>query len=1390
MTRPLKVLVIEDSEDDALLLIRELERGGFAPEWRRVETATELKQALDEGGWEVILSDYRMPGFTGADALAMVRGRGLDTPFIVVSGTAGEAIAVHMMRDGADDYFLKGTLRLLPEAVARELREAEAHRARRQAEERLRLLTRALDASANAVIVTDRDGVIRWVNPAFTFLTGYEPEEVLGESPRILKSGEHPESFYAEMWDTILAGRMWHGELVNRRKDGTLFTEEMTITPVLDEAGEVTHFIAIKQDVSERRAMETALRRSEESYRQLFENAPEAVYIQDRDGRFLDVNRGACEMYGHEKAFFLGKTPADLAAPGMNDLHRIAALVRETFDEGTPHAFEFWGLRADGTPFPKDVRVATGTYGGRHVVVAYARDITETKAAEEALRESEERFRSLYENATIGIYRTTPDGRILMANPALVEMLGYSSFEELASRNLAEEGFEPEYPRSAFQEEIERKGEVRGLESAWRRRDGTVIYVRESARAIRDEKGRTVYYEGTVEDITERKRAEEALRESEERFRSLYENATIGIYRTTPDGRILMGNPALVEMLGYSSFEELGSLNLEDKGTYVDRSRAEFKQLLEERGEIRGLESGWRRRDGTVLWVRESARAVRDEKGRTLYYDGTVEDVTERRKAEEELRRAHELLTSSEQRLKSIVETEPECVKVLDTHGNLVEMNPAGLAMIEAGSLDEVRGKPLLSLIAPEHRAAFGKLVKSVLSGQSQRLEFEMVGLKGRRRWAETYSVPLRDAEGAVTGLLGVTRDITERREMERTLRESEERYRDLVENSHEIIGTHALDGTILSLNRAVVQVLGVPREDVVGTNLRDLVVPKHRHEVDDYLRKVAAEGEASGLMRVRRPDGAERLWDYRTSVRSEGVREPVVRCVIRDVTEEWQARKKLEESEERYRDLVEKAGVAILMDDEAGRITYCNTRALELFGYARDEIGHMSIEQLIHPDDRERVMAVHRAHLAGESGAWTYRFRGIRRDGRTLHLAVDVTPLIRGGKITGTRSYIRDVTEEQLLQAQLLQAQKMESVGRLAGGVAHDFNNILQAILAHADVALAGLGTGSPPEEHLREIRTAAERGANLTRQLLAFSRREEIHPKILDLNELTAGMLKMLRRVIGEHIEIAFQPGVEPLVVEADPGQLEQVLLNLAVNARDAMPDGGRLVIATSIEPPSTAGGPRRAVLRVTDTGCGMDEATRQRIFEPFFTTKERGQGTGLGLATVYGIVKRHHGSIDVESEPGRGTTFTVRLPAAAATAETAPAETSAETTGGNEVILVAEDDPVVRRVLVGALEDAGYTVLEAEDGAQAVELFRAHAEKVSLALLDALMPRMDGVQTMARIREIRPGLPVLFSTGYAGQALGHSLDLPPDAEMIQKPYSVSQLLSTIRRLLDSSA
>jgi CheY-like chemotaxis protein/two-component sensor histidine kinase len=394
---------------------------------------------------------------------------------------------------------------------------------------------------------------------------------------------------------------------------------------------------------------------------------------------------------------------------------------------------------------------------------------------------------------------------------------------------------------------------------------------------------------------------------------------------------------------------------------------------------------------------------------------------------------------------------------------------------------------------------------------------------------------------------------------------------------------------------------------------------------------------------------------------------------------------------------------------------------------------------------------------------------------------------VFRDGKPAGTRSFLRDVSEEQLLQERLAQAQKMESVGRLAGGVAHDFNNIMQVILGHSDFALARVDDDSETRNHLREIRAAANRAAALTSRLLAFSRQEVIHARTLDLNELTSETLNMLRRIIPENIEISFSPSPDGLRVDADQGQLEQVIMNLLINARDSMPRGGRLTVSTASEVDSE--GDRLARLVVSDTGCGMDEATRQKVFEPFFSTKERGRGTGLGLSIVFGIVHQHGGAIDVESNIGVGTTFTVTLPVALAVQPEESGIADEQPEGGMETILLAEDEPAVREVISGCLEGAGYVVFTASDGLEAVEVFQARLGDIDLALLDAVMPRMDGIEALEKMRALRPSLRALFSTGYSGTAFGHGQSIPDDVDVIRKPYTLDELLRRVRAILDDA-
>jgi two-component system, cell cycle sensor histidine kinase and response regulator CckA len=389
----------------------------------------------------------------------------------------------------------------------------------------------------------------------------------------------------------------------------------------------------------------------------------------------------------------------------------------------------------------------------------------------------------------------------------------------------------------------------------------------------------------------------------------------------------------------------------------------------------------------------------------------------------------------------------------------------------------------------------------------------------------------------------------------------------------------------------------------------------------------------------------------------------------------------------------------------------------------------------------------------------------------------------------------LRAEEDREDIQRQLLQAQKMEAVGQLAGGIAHDFNNILQALMGYTQMLLDEAAERGEPHEELKEIFKGTERAAALTRQLLAFSRRQVMRPEVLDLNAVIENILKMLRRVIGEHIRLEWIPGIRLGSVHADAGMLEQVLMNLCVNARDAMDAGGTLTIETMnvlidseyCESHAWATPGRFILLSVTDTGCGMDAGTLERMFEPFYTTKTEGKGTGLGLATVYGIIKQHEGNIIAYSEPGKGTTFKVYLPVCESQADVVGTLVEGVAGGGTETILLAEDDPNVRKLAKRILERAGYTVICAVDGPEAVMLFKEHADTIDLLLLDVVMPGLGGQEVLDRIRALRPDIPALFSSGYSENGIHTGFVLKAGLRLIQKPYRPSVLLRALREILD---
>ena len=495
-----------------------------------------------------------------------------------------------------------------------------------------------------------------------------------------------------------------------------------------------------------------------------------------------------------------------------------------------------------------------------------------------------------------------------------------------------------------------------------------------------------------------------------------------------------------------------------------------------------------------------------------------------------------------------------------------------------------------------------------------------------------------------------------------------------------------------------------------------------------------------------------------------------------------------LRESESRYRRLVENINDAIIVDDGEGRLVFANRRFRQWFGLPEEGSAGASLEQFVAPEWRAEMRERNRRRTRGEAVPEQFEFEGIRSDGTRIWIEALVTPVEEDGRIVGTQAALRDVTERKKMAAQYLQAQKMESIGRLAGGVAHDFNNLLTVINGYSGMLLDRLPPGDQSREGLEQIYNAGERAAELTQKLLAFSRKQVARPRPLNLNLVLTEAGKMLTHVIGEDVELITRLDPDLGSVIADPGQIHQVLMNLVVNARDAMPNGGQVTVETKNVGSGTAHA--QVYLGVTDTGTGMSDEVKKHMFEPLFTTKDEGKGTGLGLATVHGIVHQNGGRIDVTSELGRGTTFHIYFPRIQpALPEQPEPSVRAQTLHGSETVLLVEDQDAVRDFATAILESYGYRVLQASNGVDAIALAEGYPAAIHLLLTDIILPRMDGRVLADKMKAVRPETKVLYISGYSEDRLGHSREPYGDPAHLSKPFTSEALAARVREILSAT-
>ena len=756
----------------------------------------------------------------------------------------------------------------------------------------------------------------------------------------------------------------------------------------------------------------------------------------------------------------------------------------------------------------------------------------------------------------------------------------------------------------------------------------------------------------------------ERVRQAEEKYRSIFENAVEGIFQSTPEGRFITVNPSLARILGYDSSEEvIETITDITHQLYVDPvRRADAARIQEEHGVIHGFEFEAYRKNGEKIWLSVNRRPVHDGNGVEIYREGSIEDITERKHAEARLR-------ESEEKYRSIVETANEGIWLITNEACTSYVNQQMAAML-GYTVAEMLGHQIFDFIFPADFAIAAQKIAQYQRGTSETDEFRLRRKDGSALVTLYNASPTKNQAGEVVGFLSMNIDITERKRAEDELLQSEQRYRLLFERNPQPMWVFDLETlAFLEVNDAAIHHYGYTREEFLAMTIKDIRPAEDIPNLLDNVSRVMPQHEDAGIWKHKKKDGT---------------------------------------------------------------ITYVEITAHELTFYGRPA---------------QIVLAY-------------------------------------------------DVTERRFLEEQFRQSQKLEAVGQLAGGVAHDFNNLLTVITGYSDLSLRGLDKDTPLYSNLEEIKKAGESAASLTRQLLAFSRKQVLQPKVLKLNVIVDDVNKMLQRLIGEDIDLLMV--LEPSLgqIKADPGQIEQVILNLTVNARDAMPQGGKLTIETAnvylddkYARRHTAIQPGHYVmLAVSDNGCGIDAEIQLRMFEPFFTTKEQGKGTGLGLSTVYGIVKQSDGNIWVYSEVGKGTTFKVYLPRVDEGAQEykRSAETE-EALQGTETILLAEDEDIVRKLARQVLEMYGYQVLEAVNGGAALLICERYKEPIHLLITDVVMPEMSGRELAERRSQLCPEMRVLFMSGYTDDAIVHQGVLDAGANFIQKPFSPDALAGKVREVLD---
>jgi len=1154
----------------------------------------------------------------------------------------------------------------------------------------------------------------------------------------------------------------------------------------------------------------------------LFDSMNDMFSVLDERGCFVFVNEKMNRVLGYEKGELIGKTVFDVHPPETREeVESILAEMREGKRQVCPVPL----VKKDGSRISAEMRVFHCRWKGRNLVFGITIDVTERERNARILRESERLYRAVVEDQTELICRFLPDGAFTFVNDAYCKYFDKRR-EELIGKRLMP--LIPEEDR----EYVRMKFSSIGLQYPVVQYEHRVIpphrgirWLEWTDRAFFNDDGTIREFQSVGRDITKRKTAENQLKKVTDRLDFLLTRNPAVIYTCNAGGdwATTFVSENISSVVGYEAEEFL-----EAPGFWLDHIHPDDRERVLEDIEVfvkagrHCFEYRFLHKNGSYLWIYDELLMLRDDDGKPAECLGYMIDITIRKEMEEDLRQANvrleerirertgelvavnKALRESEERYKTYVENSLAGVYVVQD-GRFLFLNSNAASFAGYGP-EELVDRPSDSVVHPGDRAKVRKNAARMLKGDDlSPYEFRVVTKDGRIRWImETVTSIQYEGRDAV---LGNSMDITENREAEEALKVREE-----LERSIFLSVPHALFGVenrkIFFANDAMEEVCGWKPSELIGQSTRKIF--RNDREWEEYGNTIYANLKNSPVFKLEsgvpfvRKDGKEILCRITTSrVGSElGTTRRIV-TTVEDITERRKAEEDLARERQRLAGIIEGTDVGTWeWNVQTGEVVF-NGRWAEIVGYTLEELAPVGIDTwrtLAHPDDLKYSDALVEKHFRGELDLYECEIRMRHKNGTWVWVQDRGRVVTRSGEgkpltMFGTHT---DITERKLaeeerkkLESRLHQARKMEAVGTLAGGIAHDFNNLLMGIQGYATMAKIGVDPSGIPYEDLSRIEELVASGANLTKQILGFARGGRYEIRVLDIGRLLSNTASIFGRAKKE-ITIHEEYPDDLWNVEADRGQMEQVFMNLLVNAWQAMPGGGQIYIkAENTALDEAASGdfflfPGRYVkISIIDNGVGMDEKTRKRIFEPFFTTKEMGRGTGLGLATVYGIVKGHKGAIDVHSGKGQGTTFDIYLPATAMRTKTEETGKK-ETPGYGETVLLVDDEHAVLEVTKRILEFLGYKVLVARNGSEALQVYGENRNRIDVIILDMIMPDMGGGETFERLKRIDPNVKVLFASGYSFHDEADEIFEEGCLGFLQKPFTKDRLSQILREVI----